>query len=235
MRFAPYGIRELIISSLCLTATGLALFTIHPLATIFPAVVFAWVLYFFRDPVRRIPEGDELVVSPADGRVVDIEEMVEDRFLKEPCVRVGIFLSIFNVHVNRAPIAGRVRATRYTKGEFHHANSPRATTENEANDVWLQNESMNLGMVLRQISGQAARRIVCACKPEDVLEKGEKFGMIKFGSRTELYIPKTRLDSLQIRLGDRVKGGETVLAVLKAGASLSALASVAGRESEAKL
>jgi phosphatidylserine decarboxylase len=217
MRFAPYGIRELTISGLCLGATALALGTLHPAAVLFPAILFAWVLYFFRDPVRSVPPGDELVVSPADGHVVDIQDMVEERYLKEPCVRVGIFLSIFDVHVNRSPIAGQVKETRYTRGQFHHANSPRATLENEANDLWLFNPDLKLGMVLRQISGQAARRIVCACKVDDLLQKGQKFGMIKFGSRTELYIPKARLDSLKIDLGDRVKGGETILAVLKTG------------------
>jgi phosphatidylserine decarboxylase len=219
MRLAPYGIREVIISSLCLAATALALSALSPWLVAIPAVVFGWVLYFFRDPIRVIPQGEELVVSPADGQVVDIQEMVEDRFLNEPCVRVGIFLSIFNVHVNRSPIAGIVKDTRYTVGQFFHANSPRATTENEANDVYLHSDRLGLGMVLRQISGQAARRIVCTCKPDDVLEKGEKFGMIKFGSRTELYIPKSRLDSLKIKLRDRVKGGETVLAVLKIGST----------------
>jgi phosphatidylserine decarboxylase len=215
MRFAPYGIREIVISGLCLSATALALYTIHPLAMIFPAIVYGWVLYFFRDPIRSVPEGESLVVSPADGLVVDIEDVVEDRFLNEPCVRVGIFLSVFDVHVNRAPIKARVKGTRYTVGEFHHANSLKARTENEANDVWLHNEDIGLGMVLRQISGQAARRIVCTCKPEDVLQKGQKFGMIKFGSRTELYIPKARLNELKIKIRDRVKGGETVLAVIK--------------------
>jgi phosphatidylserine decarboxylase len=217
MRFAPYGIREVVVSGLCLTATALALFTLHPAAAVFPAIVFAWVLYFFRDPVREIPQGESLVVSPADGVVADIQEVVENRFLNEPCVRVGIFLSIFDVHVNRAPIAARVKGTRYTQGEFHHANSPRATSENEANDVWLHSESLGLGMVLRQISGQAARRIVCTCRPNDLLQKGQKFGMIKFGSRTELYIPTSHLDTLKIKIRDRVKGGETVLAILRAG------------------
>lgn len=215
MRFAPYGIREIVVSGLGLTATALALYTLHPLAVLFPALVFAWVLYFFRDPVRRIPEGETLVVSPADGLVVDIEDVEEKKFLNEPCVRVGIFLSVFDVHVNRSPITARVKGTRYTVGEFFHANSERARTENEANDVWLHNDDMGLGLVLRQISGQAARRIVCTCRPEDLLHKGQKFGMIKFGSRTELYIPKARLDELKIKIRDRVKGGETVLAVVK--------------------
>ncbi len=215
MRFTPYGIRELVISGLCLTATALALWTVFPPLVLLPSVVLVWVFSFFRDPLRTVPQGDELVVSPADGVVADIEEMVEDKYLKEPCVRVGIFLSVFNVHVNRTPISGRVVRTHYTQGEFHHANSPLATRLNEANDVWLRNEKMSLDMVLRQISGQAARRIVCACKTDDCLEKGQKFGMIKFGSRTELFIPKARLESLRIKLKDRVKGGETVLAVLK--------------------
>jgi phosphatidylserine decarboxylase len=215
MGISPLGLREIAVSTLCLGATALALFTLHPALAALPALGLAGVLMFFRDPPRTVPEGRDLVVSPADGTVADIVELQEESYLKETCVRVGIFLSILNVHVNRSPIAGVVRETRYRRGAFHHANSRRASIENEANDIWLRNDDLGLDLVFRQISGQAARRIVCTCRPQDRLEKGQRMGMIKFGSRTEVYIPASRLSRLQVQVGDRVKGGESVLAVLK--------------------
>jgi phosphatidylserine decarboxylase len=214
MGITPHGIREIVVSGFCLGAAAVALFTLSPWLVAAPVASFLGVLCFFRDPARQIPTGEALVVSPADGTVVDIEAVEEPPFLGTACVRVGIFLSIANVHVNRAPIAGVVKETRYTPGRFHHANSRRASAENEANDVWLRNDALDVDVVFRQISGQAARRIVCTCKPKDLLAKGQKVGMIKFGSRTEVYIPQGKLGSLKVNVRDRVKGGESVLAIL---------------------
>jgi len=132
--------------------------------------------------------------------------------LDEPSVRVGIFLSVFDVHVNRTPCAGVVKATRYTPGEFLDARNPECARRNERNDIVIERPAAKDRVVVRQISGAIARRIVCACRENDVLEKGQRVGMIKFGSRTELYVPSRSLAEVTVKVGDRVKGGETIVA-----------------------
>lgn len=172
-------------------------------------------LNFFRDPDRPIPPGDEVVVAGADGVVADIIEIDEEEVLKTKCRRVGIFLSVFDVHVNKAPIAGKIIYTKHYPGTYPgpylDARNPDCSKFNEALTWAFQGAKATL--VVRQITGAIARRIVPWSKVDDTVEKGFRFGMIRFGSRTEIYLP---LDAeVTVKVGDRVKGAESVIARLK--------------------
>jgi phosphatidylserine decarboxylase len=207
--FAKYGLKELFIFSLVWIALGALLWAAGPAVRPFSALALAGLLFtlnFFRDPGRAVPQEPGLVVAPADGTVVEISECEETEFLKRPCAKIGIFLSVFDVHVNRAPCDGPVTAAAYRPGKFLDARHPDCGPQNER-------QSIQVGpMVVKQVAGLIARRIVCEAKPGDVLKRGERFGMIKFGSRTELYIPKDQVEEIRVRLKDKVKGGETVVA-----------------------
>jgi len=210
--FTKYGWKELLFFSLIWGGLAAALWFVHPAARYaVPVPVFGlfFTLNFFRDPPRRIPSDPGLMVSPADGVVVGIEDMNEPEFLNVPCTRVSIFLNVFNVHVNRSPCEGVVRGTKYKPGKFLDVRHPDCPTLNESNTIHLGD------VVVKQIAGLIARRIVCEAKPNDTLGRGERFGMIKFGSRTELYIPKDRVAEIRVKLKDKVKGGETVIARTK--------------------
>jgi phosphatidylserine decarboxylase len=180
------------------------------------AVVGLLIVWFFRDPPRRVPAGAGLVVSPADGKVVAIDEIEHDEFVGGPAVQIGIFLSIFNVHLNRAPVAGQVVGLRYRPGKYLNALRPESARENEQLAVRLQELSPPYRrLVVRQITGAIARRIVCWLKPGDELARGETFGMIKLGSRTELVLPREPGLAIRARIGDKVKAGATVLAAFQ--------------------
>lgn len=175
-------------------------------------VLFIFTLSFFRDPERKVLRDAKVLLSPADGTVTDIAEL-SDSPLGVPSLRVGIFLSIFNTHINRAPCAVRVTRIEYRKGEFKNALSPESGKVNESNDVYMERlVEPKTPLLVRQISGAIARRIVCAVSPGDSLEQGERFGMIKFGSRTELYLPKDPKVSIEVKVGDKVKAGLSILA-----------------------
>lgn len=176
-------------------------------------VVFVLIAWFFRDPKRRIPAEPGVVVSPADGKVVDIEELDHDEFVGGPAVKIGIFLSIFNVHINRAPVAGRVIGLKYKAGKYLNALRPESARENEQLALLLEQPFPPYrGMVVRQITGAIARRIVCWMKPGDTLEAGEQFGMIKLGSRTELVMPREEGLEIRTKIGDKVQAGSSELA-----------------------
>jgi len=174
-------------------------------------LLIVYVFYFFRDPVRTIPPGDGLVVAAADGVVADIVlEMLEPEVTQSQMQRVGIFLSVFDVHTNRAPLAGKVIHRQHHLGKMLDARHPDATTLNEYVTWGFQNA--RLTFVVRQITGAIARRIVPWSEVGDELKKGDHFGMIRFGSRTEVYLP---LDAkLLVKVGDRVKCGTTPIAEL---------------------
>jgi phosphatidylserine decarboxylase len=176
-------------------------------------VFFGLILYtlaFFRDPNRSDPSDQRAVVAAADGTVADIEEIDEKEFLKARTRRVGIFLSIFDVHTNRAPVAGRVAFQQFRKGLFFDARRPECSEKNEAMTWAFQNPRATI--VVRQLTGAIARRIVGWAKVGDELKRGERFGMIRFGSRTEVYLP---LDAeILVEVGDHVKGGASVIARL---------------------
>jgi phosphatidylserine decarboxylase len=206
-----YGRREVLIFTAVWAVTAFFTWKIHPALAAIPILGLIFTLSFFRDPRRTPPPGEETLVSPADGRVTDVTEIPAGRDLEEPSVRVGIFLSVFDVHVNRTPCAGVVKSTRYTPGEFLDARNPECAKRNERNDIIIERPAAQDRVLVRQISGAIARRIVCGCRENDVLEKGQRVGMIKFGSRTELYVPSRSLAEVTVKVGDRVKGGETII------------------------
>ncbi|MGA1979423.1 MAG: phosphatidylserine decarboxylase [Sedimentisphaerales bacterium] len=176
------------------------------------AVILIWVLSFFRDPYRRCPKEANLLLSPADGGVTDIEIVKENGFIGEHAIRIGIFLSIFNVHINRAPCNAKVERIRYKKGKYKNAMSPESGRVNESNDLCIiRTDNPKDRLIVRQISGAIARRIVCDTKEGQELTGGEKFGMIKFGSRTELYVPARANVKCLVQIGDKVKAGLTPL------------------------
>jgi phosphatidylserine decarboxylase len=174
-----------------------------------PSVVLAaFFLWFFRDPEREIPDTRGAVVSPADGKVTDVSTVMLDGV---PRARISIFLSVFDVHVNRSPIAGTVRDVRYRRGKFLNAMSEVSADQNEQNVVTVEGEGQTV--VFKQIAGLLARRIVFTKKVGDRLERGERVGLIKFGSRTDVLVDLG--SRLAVKKGDRVKGGSSVLAYLE--------------------
>lgn len=177
-------------------------------------LIWGWSIAFFRDPVRSpvggLQSGD--LCAPADGRVMDISELDGYGLIDGPAVRIGIFLSLFNVHINRSPCAGRVLATIYRPGAFLAAMRPEAGERNESNTVILATDDPVCGpVVVRQVAGYAARRIVSHAQEGMRLETGERFGLIKYGSRTELIVPKAAGLKVLVAVGDKVRAGETIL------------------------
>lgn len=171
----------------------------------------SFVLYFFRDPDRVVPEDEDAIVAPADGRIILIEKIFDDRFVKEHVYKISIFMNIFNVHVNRMPFAGQVDSIRYSPGKFYAANTEQGVMENEHCAVIFE-ASGQKKMAVVQIAGLLARRIVCwACKG-DSIARGQRFGLIRFGSRVDLYIPQQV--QLEVETGQKVTAGETVLGYL---------------------
>lgn len=169
----------------------------------------AFVLYFFRDPEREIPQGRERVVSPADGTVVAIDRVDRCEFIDGPAKRVSVFLSIFDVHINRSPIAGEVKLLRHQPGKFLPANVEAAAIENEQNTIGIADGEYRV--VVRQIAGIIARRIVCGVSVGEPLAKGDRLGLIRFGSRTDLYVPVST--EISVSVGDKVCGGVTIMGI----------------------
>ena len=168
-------------------------------------VLTVGVALFFRDPERSIPQTPETIVSPADGRVMEIvPENAQTR-------RISIFLSLWDVHINRAPYGGVVQSVVYTPGKFLAAYRQEASWVNEANTITIADHGREF--MVKQIAGILARRIVCRVQPGDTLEKGQRYGLIRFGSRTDLLLPATA--EIAVQVGDVVRGGETILAFLK--------------------
>jgi len=214
--FARYGLRELLLAGAILALATMAVLWVCPPLAIIPFALLGLVVWFFRDPERAVPEGEEKLLAPADGRVVEICEVEEPRFLGGKALKIGIFLSIFDVHLNRAPCRGRVAFLEYKPGRFRNALRPVAASVNESNSVGITADNGRLGKVLvKQIAGAIARRIVCECRVNDALESGQRFGMIKLGSRTELYVSAAVKVRLQVRVGDKVLAGQSILGVVE--------------------
>ena len=212
--FARWGLAELQILGYPLLAVTvlLACTAWWPLA-IGPGVLFGLVVYFFRDPQRKIPQDAGLMVSPADGKIAEITPLEHDSFIGGPAVRIGIFLSIFNVHLNRVPCGARVLSLRYLPGKFLNALKPESARENESMWIGLEDAGQSRRrLIVRQITGQFARRIVCGLRPGETLARGQQFGMIKLGSRTELILPATEGLKIVVEVGQRVAAGSSVLA-----------------------
>jgi len=174
-----------------------------------PLALLAFVISFFRDPERKVPPDGKLIVAPADGRVVEIKSAHEPHFLKGEAMMVAIFLSVFDGHVQRAPIEGEIKLVQYHKGRFLDARHPRASLANENRVVGIESAD-GFRVTMRQIAGFIARRIVGWADTGAQLVKGERLGMIRFGSRVELFLP---LDAeITVKIGDQAKGGETIVA-----------------------
>ncbi len=195
---------------LTLAAIGVAVWFVSVWLSLIFLALFLFTIAFFRDPNRPVPAGPNLIVAPADGRVRDIVELDEKEILKTKTRRVGIFLSIFDVHTNRAPIDGRIVYRQHHAGLCLDARDPNCSEKNEAM-TWAFENPRGV-IVVRQLTGAIARRIVAWANVGDELKKGERFGMIRFGSRTELYLP---LDAeVLVKTGDHVSGGSTLIARL---------------------
>lgn len=195
---------------LTLAAIGVAVWFVSVWLSLIFLALFLFTIAFFRDPNRPVPTGPNLIVAPADGRVRDIVELDEKEILKTKTRRVGIFLSIFDVHTNRAPIDGRIVYRQHHAGLCLDARDPNCSEKNEAM-TWAFENPRGV-IVVRQLTGAIARRIVAWANVGDELKKGERFGMIRFGSRTELYLP---LDAeVLVKTGDHVSGGSTLIARL---------------------
>ena len=178
-----------------------------------PFVVLAcYFTYFFRNPDRTIPTDEHLVVSPADGTVQDVVELEDDDFIKGPCTKIIIFLSVFNVHVNRSPIAGEIKCQKYVCGRFRPAYKDEVGFENERHMLGIENEK-GFRVTVTQIAGILARRIVSWVTLDDNMSKGQVYGLIKFGSCTELVVPRNV--EVLVKKGDKVRGGESVLGRIK--------------------
>ncbi len=173
-------------------------------------ILALWVIAFFRDPIRPGLRGDRFVVAAAEGHVVHVIETDEPLYVKERSVRISIFLSVFDVHVNRYPVEGTVELVHYTKGKFLHAANEKASLDNEQSSVGMRGPH---GRVLvRQIAGLIARRIVTDSKPGDRVAQGARLGLIRFGSRTDVFLPLSARPTVKVKAGDRVLVGGTVLA-----------------------
>ncbi|MGE0607007.1 MAG: phosphatidylserine decarboxylase family protein [Pirellulales bacterium] len=211
---ARWGLAEVLLMGTPLLAAAVALgFTPWWYASLVPLVLLGWVLWFFRDPTRQVSGEPGLVISPADGKVVEIVRLDYHEFIDGPAVRIGIFLNIFNVHINRAPLDCRVIRLRYEPGKFLNALNPQSALENENMWIGLEEQAFpHRRLVVRQIAGAIARRIVCGLRSGEVLERGQKFGMIKLGSRTELILADESGLKIETQVGQHVQAGGTILA-----------------------
>jgi phosphatidylserine decarboxylase len=196
----PFILAAVVVTALIWFFSPGWLFSIALLATVF-------VISFFRDPERDIPGDPDSIISPADGKVIKVERLRDERLLKDEALKVSIFMNIFNVHVNRAPVSGRVVTIIYNPGRFFSANLDKASFENEQNAMLV--EGARGRVVVNQIAGLVARRIVCRVREGSELRKGERIGMIMFGSRVDLHLPLNT--NVIVKVGDRVKAGSSVL------------------------
>jgi phosphatidylserine decarboxylase len=164
--------------------------------------------WFFRNPARTIPRGDHLILASGDGQIIAIQEEYEPRYIKDQCIRISIFLNVFDVHINRMPCAGTVVDLAYQPGQFINASDPDATVHNEQNALMIETPSKQKVLCV-QVAGLIARRIVCWVQPGETAVPGERFGLIRFGSRMDTFLPIN--SRIQVKVGDRVKGGESIL------------------------
>jgi len=208
LKFAPDGYPFIIIFALI---TVLVYIFGKPWVAVLPLAITIFIAFFFRDPERTIPEGKGIFVSPADGKVILVKNVYEKDYLHAESKEISIFMSLFDVHVNRAPCDGKVSLIKHSSGKFLVAHKDAASMENENTVMLLEGKDEKI--LIRQVAGYLARRIVCKAKVDHVLKRGERYGMIKFGSRLDVYLPKNA--EIKVKLGDKVKAGETIIGVYK--------------------
>lgn len=180
--------------------------------TLFFGALTTFVLYFFRNPERTVPQDEGAVISPADGKIVQKQLVTEDKYLGGEAIKVSVFMNVFNVHVNRSPYAGKIVQVDYSPGQFVNASLDKASELNERNAVLMKTED-DRKLLFVQIAGLVARRIVCYVHAGDTLERGERFGLIRFGSRVDIYFPAD--SDIKVEIGETVVAGETILGVMK--------------------
>lgn len=223
MKIAPEGYPFIFVSLAIMLLSAVAAFYLHKITdktylsyflsviTIISFITSLFMFYFFRDPERNIPIGEGLFVSPADGKIILIKDVYEKEFIKSNVKEISIFMSPLNVHVNRAPCDGKVVEVKYSPGKYMAAYKNDASLKNENIAMLLEG---NQGRVLvRQVAGFIARRAVCRVKPGDMLNRGERYGIIKFSSRLDVFLPKDA--EIKVKIGDNVKAGESVIAKVK--------------------
>lgn len=193
--------------AVCLALTVITFFSLQPVWSIVPLILTAFCIYFFRNPKRQAVEGRGIIVAPADGKVMSIDKIVENSYLCNEAIRIRIFLNVFNVHINRMPVSARVEWIEKTGGLNLPAFIGKAADKNVRNYVGLTTDWGKVMVV--QITGLIARRIVCWVESGDSLNIGERFGLIRFGSCTELYLPSNA--QVLVKPGQRIKGGETIV------------------------
>jgi phosphatidylserine decarboxylase len=175
------------------------------------ALMTSFIIWFFRNPERYFQDEEKVLISPADGKVIKIENVEVDGTISGRFKKISIFMNVFNVHVNRSPYNGKIEAINYHEGKFFSANLDKASLDNERNEVSIRTEDGRIIWTV-QIAGLIARRIVCWVKPGDNIRKGERFGLIRFGSRVDVYLPED--SKISIKLKDKVKAGQTILGYL---------------------
>lgn len=220
MKITKYGIKEFLIVAV-IDNVFFVLFLLAGLywspwwfaGLVVPSALMLWVAWFFRDPERNTPTDPGLIIAPADGVVADITNIGSDSRLGCDGVKVGIFMNVFNVHVNRSPVDGVVEDVEHVKGLFLDVRDPHSYEKNESASIKMTFDynGSQYPMVVRQIAGLVARRIVTDLAPKQSLKRGERLGMIKFGSRLEVYIPKALAGKVQVELNQKTKAGETIL------------------------
>ncbi len=176
-------------------------------------LISGFTLFFFRDPERKTPNGDNIIISPADGKVFLKREFFENEFIFDDAVQISIFMSPLNVHVNRIPISGEVKFLKYIPGKYIVAFDEKSSENNERKIIGIETED-GLKIMVKQIAGFIARRIVCEVKKGDKVKAGQRYGMIKFGSRVDVIMPKNKVEIL-VSIGQKVKAGETIIAKVK--------------------
>ncbi len=207
---------KFLIPTLAITLILLAVWVFSPeviilsFATIF-FLLSLFLIFFFRDPERKAPNGENLILSSADGKVILIKPFENVNFVGEKGTLVSVFMSIFNVHINRAPISGEIKYFKYNPGKFHPAFKDKASSENEQTELGLENTHGRI--ILKQIAGIIARRIVCRVKSGDLVKAGQRFGMVQFGSRVDLFLPENV--EIKVKLNQKVKAGETIIGIFK--------------------
>ncbi|GAB4327697.1 MAG: hypothetical protein Kow0037_01450 [Calditrichia bacterium] len=214
---SKYGIPLVLIGiGLFLLSLLAAKYMRHPFWTVLSIVLgilMVFNIYFFRDPERKIPQDANAILSPADGKVVMITEMEEPQFFQTRVKRISIFLSVFNVHVNRVPVSGEVSYYNYNKGKFLAAFNDKASLDNEQTAIGITRPD-GKKVMFTQIAGLIARRIVCELREGDKVEAGQRMGLIRYGSRVDVYFPSDSVD-VKVQIGDKVTGGETILGVFR--------------------
>ncbi len=212
---APDGIKVIIVTALILVTifiiTIIYPYTLFKVLSVLVGIIFLFNFYFFRDPERTIPEGNDLILSPADGTIVAIEESDELYYFNQKVQKVSIFLSVFNVHVNRIPVSGKVEFLEYIKGKFLVAFADKASEENEQSIIGIKHEKGKI--LFKQIAGIIARRIIYNVEEGDSVIAGDRFGLIRYGSRVDMFFPDNV--ELKVKLKDKVLGGESIIGEFK--------------------